>query len=154
MASCTSCPTSGGGWCEGRGGDGCVGLEHEREHALAPPDFAREPAAARAVRAAWPTLVGGEDHYGHVVWTETLGDIGALVASGVSERAVIEVRAQICEAMERLKVRPIRIARESDSKSGLRRRRGRRPRRPRASARGGTSRCTSSTSARRTSRRS
>ena len=65
--------------------------------------FASSSAVAPSVFRHWPTVIGGEDHYGHLVWTETLGDVSALVDAGVKEQQVLDVRAQICEAVERLK---------------------------------------------------
>ena len=75
----------------------------KQENGLLENAFARSSSVAPSVFRHWPTVIGGEDHYGHVVWTETLGDVSALVDAGVKEQQVLDVRAQICEAVERLK---------------------------------------------------
>lgn len=46
---------------------------------------------------------GGEDLYGHVLFTEGLGDVASLVDSGVTVEQVIEVRMRVVEAIERTK---------------------------------------------------
>ena len=52
------------------------------------------PDAADTVFGAWPSTIGGEDHYGHVIWSEQLGDVLGMIKKGITIEQTIAVRAR------------------------------------------------------------
>ena len=69
-------------------------------------DVLAAPRAGEAVVAgAMGTTLGGVDLYGHVVWAEKLGDIGAVVDVPVSEDDAKAIRLKTMEAIRCAQIR-------------------------------------------------
>lgn len=54
------------------------------------------------MNAAMGSLVGGCDHYGHVVWAEKLGDIASIVDHPVSLEEAQAIRMKVMEVVQQV----------------------------------------------------